>query len=199
VYDEDGIGVKVTVGEIDHYSAAVVTVYNHSNSTIVVRPEDAYLYELKPSPRRFHEIDEKKVEKSIGHRSAARAALIGFLGGMGSARTVNEHGTVDGDVSAVSSTGETINGTVSGTYQSTKVVTDDAAAARAAQDARAVRTSAIQKQGMIAANALLPNSVLPGKSITGFIFFERATEKDGTTFNIVIGQKVYVLPFWFQK
>jgi hypothetical protein len=199
VYDEDGVGVKASVGTIDHYSAAVVTVFNHSNSIIEVRPENAYLYELKPSQRRFNEIDERKVEKSIGHRAALRAALVGFLGGMGSVRTINEHGTINGDVSGVSSSGETVNGTVSGSYESTKVVTDDAAAELAGRDAKAVKTSALQRQGLIAANALLPNSVLPGKSITGFIFFERATERDGATFNIVIGQKIYVLPFWFKK
>jgi hypothetical protein len=53
-------------------------------------------------------------------------------------------------------------------------------------------------RGRIAANALLPNTLMPGQSIRGVIFFEHASEKDATTFNIIVGNKLFVLPFWFK-
>jgi hypothetical protein len=79
------------------------------------------------------------------------------------------------------------------------VVTDPEAAARAAEVARGVRDQGTTLQGLIAANALLPNTVMPGRSIRGVIFFERASEKEGTTFNMIVGNKLFVLPFWFKQ
>jgi hypothetical protein len=198
VYDADGIGVEAAVGKLDRYSAAVVTIFNHSLTRIEIRPEKAYLYELTPKERRFNEIDALRVEKSVGRRAAFKAALIGFLGGMGSTRTVQQQGTFNGDVHGTDANGAPVNGTVSGTYQSTQVVTDPEAAARAAEAARAVRDQGATLQGLMAANALLPNTLMPGQSMRGIIFFERASEKEGTTFNIVVGNKLYVLPFWFK-
>jgi hypothetical protein len=198
VYDADGIGVEAAVGKLDRYSAAVVTVFNHSLSRIEIRPETAYLYELRPKERRFNEIDALLVEKSVGRRAAFRAALIGFLGGMGSTRTVQQQGTFNGDVRGTDANGAPVSGTVSGTYQSSQVVTDPEAAARAADAARGVRDQGTTLEGLIAANALLPNTLMPGRSMRGMIFFEQAGEKDGTTFNIIIGNKLYVLPFWFK-
>lgn len=199
VYDADGIGVEAAVGKIGRYSAAVVTVFNHSLGQIEVRPEMAYLYELKPSERRFNEIDAIRVEKSIGRHAAFKAALIGFVGGMGSSRTVQQQGTFNGNVQGTDANGAPINSTVSGTYQNTQVVTDPEAAARAAAAAREVRDQGTTLQGLIAANALLPNTVMPGQSIHGVIFFERASEKEGTTFNFLVGNKLFVLPFWFKQ
>jgi hypothetical protein len=31
------------------------------------------------------------------------------------------------------------------------------------------------------------------------IFFDRASEKEGTTFNMIVGNKLFVLPFWFKQ
>jgi hypothetical protein len=199
VYDADGIGVEAAVGKIGRYSAAVVTVFNHSLSRIEVRPEMAYLYELKPIERRFNEIDALRVEKSIGRHAAFKAALIGFAGGVGSTRTVQQQGTFNGNVQGTDSNGAPTNSTVSGTYQDTQVVTDPEAAARAAEVAREVRDQGTTLQGLIAANALLPNTVMPGHSIHGVIFFDRASEKEGTTFNMIVGGKLFVLPFWFKQ
>jgi hypothetical protein len=198
VYDVDGIGVEAAVGKLDHYSAAVVTIFNHSLSRIEVRPEMAYLYELSPKERRFNEIDAIRVEKSIGRRTAFKAGLVGFLGGLGSTRTVQQQGPFEGDVHGMDANGMPINGTVSGTYQGTQRVTDPEAQARATEAARAVRDRGTSLQGAIALNALLPNTLKPGQSLQGMIFFERASEKQMTTFNIVIDDKLYVLPFWFK-
>lgn len=198
VYDADGIGVEAAVGRIDRYSAAVVTVFNHSLSRIEIRPETAYLYELRPKECRFNEIDALRVEKSVGRRAAFKAALVGFLGGMGSTRTVQQQGTFNGDVHGTGANGAPVNGTVSGTYQGTQVVTDPEATARAAEAARSVRDQGTTLQGLMAANALLPNTLMQGQSMRGVIFFEHASGKEGTTFNIVIGNKLYVLPFWFK-
>jgi hypothetical protein len=77
-------------------------------------------------------------------------------------------------------------------------VTDPEAAARAADAARGVRDRGTTLQGIIAANALLPNTLMPSQSIRGVIFFEHASEKDATTFNIIVGNKIFVLPFWFK-
>lgn len=198
VYAADGIGVQAAVGRVGRYAAAVVTVFNHSLSQIEVRPEQAYLYELKPTQRRFNEIDSRRVEKSIGRRAALGAALIAFAGGMGSTRTVQQEGTFNADVHGTNANGTPINSTVSGTYQGTQVVSDPESAARAADAAARIRNRGVMMQGMISANALLPNTVMPGHSIQGMIFFERASEKEGTTFNMVVGNKLYVLPFWFK-
>ena len=84
VYDADGIGVQAAVGKVGRYSAAVVTVFNHSLSRIEVRPELAYLYELKPKERRFSEIAEKYDGAIVNQRlvtsdavARAASALVG--------------------------------------------------------------------------------------------------------------------------
>ena len=70
------------------------------------------------------------MEKSIGRHAAFKAALIGFVGGMGSTRTVQQQGTFNGNVQGTDANGAPVNSTVSGTYQNTQVVTDPEAAAR---------------------------------------------------------------------
>lgn len=197
-YDSSGIGIQATVGTLSHYSAALVTIFNHRLTRIEVSPESAYLYELQPKKRRFNQIDVGRVEKSIGSRSAIRAGFVGALGGIASQRTVSQSGSFDGNYSGFDNNGQWDHGTVSGTYNGTATVFDPEAARRASEAAAAVRGQGTSLQGLVAANALRPNTLMPGQSMRGLIFFERATEKEGTALIMIVGTTRFILPFWFK-
>ena len=104
-----------------------------------------------------------------------------------------------GTVNANSSDGTYTNGTYNGFSTSTTSTPDYAAQARANERIREQNAAVASMRAGLMQTSLKSNSVMPGQSIRGYVYFER--EKRATTMKLTvpISGALYEFPFAFVK
>jgi hypothetical protein len=105
----------------------------------------------------------------------------------------------NGTVSATSSDGTYANGTYNGTSTSTTTVPNYAAQAQARENIQRRRQALAAEAQALSQTSLRANSVQPGQTISGLVYFEWDKKVESFRILIPINGIIYEVPFTMQK
>jgi hypothetical protein len=97
------------------------------------------------------------------------------------------------------SDGTYANGTYSGTSTSTTSTPDYEAQARADEAIRERNAVLAIQSSQLSNAALRSNTIFPGQSVSGCVFFERKGKAANLVLSVPIGNRIFKFPFIFQR
>jgi len=125
-------------------------------------------------------------------------ALTGMGAGLRRQQTTTDT-TSSGTVNVSSSDGTYASGTYSGTGTSTTSAPDYAAQTRANEAIRQRNAVLAIQSSQLSDSALRSNTVPPGQTVSGCVFFERKGKATSVVLSAPIGEKVFKFPFVYQR
>ncbi len=184
--ERDGLIVSACLEDADHQMRALVAVVNNSKQPIDVIPSSMALEITSPEIKTLPFVDPQKVARSKGHVSRW-AYVFAAMAGMGGQQSTST-GTV------------TMDDGSTGTFNATTTTPNTAAKERALKD---IERSRVRKEATAHAvedTALLPNTVLPGSRIIGWVYFAGTKRHTDAVLRIPLGNYIFELPFgWTTK
>jgi hypothetical protein len=203
ITDSDGTVVMAGLLESsdNKYFRLNVTVSNYTPTTFDVMPSDFIVETIGHKPKTLDPIAPESIAKSIERHAEWQNYLSSLGAAMArdtSTTRTRTNTSSTGTVSARSSDGiyatGTYSGTSAGTSTSTTTTPDYAAMAQAQQqnDQRNAKVEAAIAQML--QTALRANTLDPGESVGGYVYFKSATA-DALRPRIVIAGKVYEFEF----
>lgn len=198
ILSADGITVSVSMLDTGKYFRADVGVLNTSSASLDVLPMNFSLEETAPKDKMLAYVDVGKIIRSAQTRMAWANALSAAGAGMQRQQTTTET-TSNGTVNVYGSDGTNANGTYNGTSTSTTSSPDYAAQARADEAIRERNAVLAMQSGQLSSAALRSNTLSPGQSIGGFVFFQRKGKGTSLLLSMPVGDKVFKFPFAFLR
>jgi hypothetical protein len=201
----DGATITVSLA-VGKYSRVAVSVTNTGEKPIDVLPLEMTLDVDQPKPKRLAFVSPEQIAKSVEHSAHWANALNAMGGAMATKQTTSQtdtSGTVNssGNVSVYGSDGSSANGSYNGngTYNGTSTNTTsspDYAAQARARDNIAQRNAAVAGvEANLSQTSLRSNTVLPGKTVRGYVYFQFDKHTDAQHLTIPISQTNYVFSF----
>ncbi len=182
----DGAIITVSLAIGSKYSRIDVSVTNTGEKPIDVLPPGMTLDVDQPKPKRLAFVSPEQIAKSVEH-SAHWANALNSMGGAMATKQGSDGSSANGSYNG--------NGTYNGTSTTTTSSPDYAAQARA-RDNIAQRNAAVAGvEASLAQTSLRSNTVLPGKTVRGYVYFQFDKHTDAQHLTIPIGQTNYVFPF----
>jgi hypothetical protein len=194
----DDISVSVSIVDTGKYFRADIAILNTSTANINVLPGTFTIQETAPKEKVLASVDVGKIIHSAQRRMAWGNALAGMGAGMQRQQTTTNT-TTDGTVNVNSSDGTYASGTYSGTSTSTTSAPDYAAQARTNEAIRQRNALLAIQSSQLSDSALRSNTVPPGQTVSGCVFFERKGKATSIVLLGPIGEKVFKFPFVFQR
>jgi hypothetical protein len=190
--DNTVVIVALLMGE--HYMRADVSVSNNTQAAIDLLPNQMLLEVVTPKPKPLPFVSPDQIAKSASHRAAWANALNGMGGAMATQQTTTQTSS-SGTVNSNSSDGTYTNGTYNGSSTSTSSTPDYAAQARANERIRERNAAVASLQAGLMQTSLKANSVMPGQSVRGYVYFEREKHAALLNLTIPIAGTLYEFPF----
>jgi hypothetical protein len=184
--------VALLMGE--HYMRAEVSVSNNAQTSVDLLPDQMLLEVVSPKPKELPFVSPDQIAKSVGHRAAWANILNGMGGAMATQQTTTETSS-SGTVNSSSSDGVYTNGTYNGSSTSTTSIPDYAAQARANERIRERNAAVASLRSSLVQTSLKANSVMPGQSVRGYVYFEREKHATSLKLTIPIAGTLYEFPF----
>jgi hypothetical protein len=202
----DGVTITVSLAGGNKYTRVAVSVTNTGEKPIDVLPVGMTLDVDQPKPKRLALVSPEQIAKSVEHSAHWANALNSMGAAMATKQTTSQTdttGTVNssGNVSVYGSDGGSANGSYNGngTYNGTSATTTsspDYAAQARARDNIAQRNAAVAGvEATLAQTSLRSNTVLPGKTVRGYVYFQFDKHTDAQHLTMPIGQTNYLFPF----
>jgi hypothetical protein len=195
---EGGHAISLSAHDTGKYLRVDVTVRNDSTAPFDLMPNAISARESEPKDKELKYQSVGKMEHGLEHRTAWANGFTGFAGGMARQQSTTET-TSSGTVSAYGSNGSYANGTYQGTSTSTTSAPDYAAQARARQQIAANRQRAAQLEQYLDGVALRANTLAPGQSVSGAVYFDRGPKNGVVQVAVPIAGTVYQFPVAFKK
>jgi hypothetical protein len=187
----DKVTVIVAVESVGKYSRADVYVANDGPTTIDVLPENFILAETLPKDKLLRPVDVGKAIRSA-ERQMAFANALTAIGANHAQRQTTTNTATRGAINAKSSDGTSAQGTYGEHSTSTISSPDYAAQARASETIQA-RSDAMANVASFASRTVLRStSLTTGKTIRGYLVFERDKKAKWANFGGLIGGTVYM-------
>ena len=194
----DDISVSVSMVDTGKYFRADIAILNTSIGNFDVLPGTFTIQETAPKEKVLASVDVGKIIHSAQRRMAWGNALAGMGAGMQRQQTTTNT-TSAGTVDVNSSDGTYASGTYSGTSTSTTSAPDYAAQARTNEAIRQRNAVLAIQSSQLSDSALRSNTVPPGQTVSGCVFFERKGKATSIVLSAPIGEKVFKFPFVFQR
>jgi hypothetical protein len=176
------------------FAIANVTVVNNSETPLDVLPQRFSLHETAPKDKTFAYAPYQKILKVDAHRDGW-ANTLNAIGASMATQQVTTRTSSNGTVSATDSNGTYVNGTYDGASTSTTRIPDYAAQTQARETIRRRREALAAEAERMSHTTLKANSVLPGQTVSGLVYFEFDKKVKTFTLLIPIGDTVYQFPF----
>jgi hypothetical protein len=194
----DGITVSVSMLDTGKYFRADIAILNTSTANFDVLPSTFTIQETAPKEKVLAYVDVGKIIHSAQRKMAWGNALTGMGAGMQRRQTTTDT-TSSGTVSVNSSDGTYASGTYNGSSTSTTSAPDYAAQARANEAIRQRNAVLAIQSSQLSDSALRSNTVPPGQTVSGCVFFERKGKATSVVLSAPIGEKVFKFPFVYQR
>ena len=191
--------ISASVSKGDKYVQAYVhaALADDSKVSVDILPENVRLAETDPKVRTFEQPKLKDVAKSVRKGAGWKAALVGGLGGMATRTvTTQQNGTVNGNVFGTNGM-TTYNGTYRG--QSTTQVPDYQARANAQARAAQMRAEADARSQAVVDTALLRNTLNPGQTTDGYVYFKDAKKTQNAVLQVIVGTVSLEFPIAWEE
>jgi len=206
----DGAVIAVALRSNGHYVRADISVTNLAQRTVDVLPSEMTLQMDSPKSKVLAFVSPEQIAKSAEHRAGWANALNSMGAGMAtqqattqtsSSGSVNGSGTVNSTNSDGTYSNGTYNtnGTYSGSSTSTTSSPDYAAQARARQQISERRAAVAALETNLAQTTLRANTVMSGKTVRGYVYFQCDKHADTLHLTIPIAGTMYVFPFKMMK
>jgi hypothetical protein len=184
----------VALGQFEKFTDAQVCAGIQKNSSLSVDllAKHISLTTTDPTVTRNQPAELKDVSNAVRHGATWKAAVVAGLGGMATrSATVTEQGEVSGVYNGPNGSGQ-----VFGTYTGTSTVTvpDNAARARAIEHANHIRTSADARSAGVIKTALVAETINPGETYCGYVYFERDKKQQAAVLQVIIGTVSFEFP-----
>jgi hypothetical protein len=214
----NGMVITVAVDQDSKYMTATIGMSNNGAAPVDILPSDFVINVSTPSSKTLHVVPPQKIalseQKSAQRSNTSRRVLGGFANALSAAagsgqRQSTTQTTSSGTVSVHSSDGTYSNGTYNGTSSSTTSSPDPAAQERAAEQIRqrnaAISAANAQRNATASAanarlmqTALSANTIAPGRSIGGVVYFEGDKKARKFSLGMAIGDTLYEFKFDFE-
>jgi len=194
----DGVTVSASLTDTGKHFRAEIAVANTSTTNFDVLPANFSIEETAPKQKTLAYEDVGKLihsaEKRMAWANAFTAAGAGMQRQQSTTNTTN-YGTVNVN----SSDGSYANGTYTGTSTSTTSTPDYAAQASANAAIRQRNALLAVQSSQVSEAALRSNTVVPGQSVGGSVFFQRKGKAKQVVLIVPLGDKLFQFPFQFQR
>ena len=194
----DQIAITVAISSNGKVGRANLTVANKSEAPFDVTPERFTIAETAPKIKTFAYMPPEKVVQADAHRAGWANALNAFGAGMATQQVTTQTNS-NGTVNATGSDGSSANGTYNGTSTSTTSVPDYAAQARARENIRKRKEALAAERQAMEQTSLRANTVHPGQTVAGFVYFEWGKKSEDVMISMPIGDTLYQVPFKIVK
>jgi hypothetical protein len=161
-------------------------------------PASIWAKQTEPKEKELKAQSVEKIEHSLNRRTAWANGFTGFAGAMARQQSTTNT-TSSGTVSAYGSDGSYANGSYQGTSTSTTSTPDYAAQERASEQIAMNRQRTANAEQYLEGVALRANTLAPGQSARGAVYFQRGPKNGVVQIGIPIGNTVYEFPFKFEK
>ena len=195
---DGGYSISVTAEDTGKYLKFNLVVNNDHGATADLMPASIWAKQTEPKEKELKAQSVEKMEHSLNRRTAWANGFTGFAGGMASQQSTTNT-TSSGTVSAYGSDGSYANGSYQGTSTSTSSTPDYAAQERAREQIAMNRQRAANAEQYLESVALRANTLSPGQSTRGAVYFQRGPKNGIVQIGIPIGNTVYQFPFEFKK
>lgn len=193
----DGHTVSLSAHDTGKYLRVDLMVKNDSGVQLDVVPSSIWAKQSEPKEKDLKSQSVEKLEHSLNRRAAWASGFAGAAGGMARQQSTTDT-TSSGTVSTYGSDGSYANGTYNGSSTSTTTTPDYAAQERAREQIAANRQRVANAEQYLENVALRANTLSPGQSISGAVYFERV-KKGVVQIGLPIGGTLYQFPVELQK
>jgi hypothetical protein len=195
---DSGYSISLTAHDTGKYLKVDLVVNNDHGSTVDLMPASIWAKQTEPKEKELKAQSVEKMEHSLNRRTAWANGFTGFAGGMARQQSTTDT-TSSGTVSAYGSDGSYANGSYQGTSTSTTSAPDYAAQERAREQIAMNRQRAANAEQYLEGVALRANTLAPGQSTRGAVYFQRGPKNGIVQIGIPIGNTLYQFPFVFKK
>lgn len=188
----NGLVITAMLGDFSPSLGVMVVIQNAGAARVVVDPSSWVVFEIKPDRKTLPYVAPEKLAGSIRRHARWAAALTAMAGAFESAPSGSESGTFDG----TTEDGQEVSGDYGGTI--THNGPDAAQQAETDRRVKRIRSRSASAQQQLLAGAILPTTLLPGRTLQGMVYFKRAKHVKLAALDIKIGGVIYRFMFVYR-